>query len=102
MAVFDDDGIAKDWAEDADAACRMLLEVQTEKRGDSRVRMAPLADLLGVGKSTVWNWRHGRTVCDDSRIREKVQELADQWRAIEAARASAWLIVDEIEAGYDD
>ena len=98
MAVFDSDGLAKDWAADADAACRMLFEVQTEKRGDGRVRMAPLADLVGVGKSTVWNWRNGRTVCPDARIRGKVQELAEQWRAIAAARAKAWLIVDDLEA----
>jgi hypothetical protein len=98
VSVFDPDGIAKGWAATADAACRMLREVQREARGDGRVQMAPLADLLGVSRSAVYNWRKGRTVCQDARIRAKIQELAAQWRAIEAARDAARKIVAELEA----
>lgn len=96
MSVFDSDGIARSWAATVDAACRMLREVQTDKRGDGPVRMVPLANLLGVVRSTIYNWRKGRTVCSDARIRGKVQELAAQWHVIQAARAEAWSIVEDL------
>ncbi len=98
MSTFDPTGIARGWAATVDAACRMLKEVRTDMRGDGPVKMVPLADLLGVGRSTMRRWRKGRAVCRDGLTRRKIQALAAQWRAIEDARATARLLVAEIEA----
>ena len=98
MSTFDPVGVAKGWAATVDAACRMLKEAQTGMRGDGPVKMVPLADLLGVGRTTMRRWRKGRAVCQDGLTRRKIQALAAQWRAIEDARAAARLLVEAIEA----
>ncbi len=94
MSVFDSAGVAKGWAASVDAACRMLREAQTGKRGDGGiVPMKPLADLLGASASSVYNWKKGVTVCQDELRRGAIRDLAAQWRAIVAAREEASRVI---------